>query len=86
MRLLENHISGEETVHGYGLSKDLVQPGPPDNSMAVSTVYRCLSRLQERSLVESVLETDPSGHQGPARRKFKLTSQGRRFAELLQKQ
>lgn len=82
-RVHELRLQGLETVHGYGLSKELTQMPPPAKNMAVSTLYRCLARLEERELVKSDLETGPSGHQGPARRVFRLTEMGVELAETL---
>ncbi len=79
-RVHELAQEGHETVHGYGLSKEFTQAEPPAKSMAVSTLYRCLARLEERELVESDLETRPSGHQGPARRVFRITEKGKALA------
>ena len=82
-RVHELLIEGHETVHGYGLSKELTQMDPPAKNMAVSTLYRCLARLEQRKLVESDLETGPSGHQGPARRVFRMTDLGIKLAVTL---
>ena len=79
-RVHELALQGKETVHGYGLSRDFTEVEPPGKPMAVSTLYRCLSRLEERGLVKGQLETGPSSHQGPARRVFQLTEQGKTFA------
>ena len=40
------------------------------------TVYVTLSRMEDRGLVGSRLETAPPGYQGPPRRKYKPTGLG----------
>ena len=79
-RVWELNRQGHRTVHGYGLAKQFSGADVTDTSMAVSTLYRCLSRLEERGLVESFLESAPSSHQGPARRVFRLTRKGDELA------
>ena len=86
LRIFELYSEGHLTVHGYGLSRDFTNLEPPAKSMAVSTLYRCLGRMEERGLVESDLEVGPSGHQGPARRVFRLTEQGRLAGQQLDQQ
>lgn len=79
-RVWELKQEGRTTVHGYGLAKKISGPDVNDPPMAVSTLYRCLDRLEERGLVESFLETGPSGHQGPARRVYRTTASGDELA------
>lgn len=79
-RVWELNRQGFATVHGYGLAKQFSDSQDTDAQMAVSTLYRCLARLEERGLVESLLESGPSSHQGPARRVFKITTKGSELA------
>ena len=79
-RVWELKREGLSTVHGYGLAKHFDGALASDTPMAVSTLYRCLGRLEQRGLVESLLETGPSSHQGPARRVFRITTKGEELA------
>ena len=78
--VLDLKHQGHATVHGYGLAKQFSSSQPSERPMAVSTLYRCLGRLEERGLVESFHESGPSSHQGPARRVFRITPEGEKLA------
>lgn len=82
-RVHELSLQGHGTVHGYGLSRDFIDVAPPGKNMALSTLYRCLSRLQERGLIDSHLEIGPVSHQGPARKVIRLTEKGKTLAQTL---
>ena len=64
----------EEPGHGYGLMNRLEEFGFPADSLNVGTLYRTLRRLEEEKLVSSDWE---EGGQGPRRRVYTITSEGR---------
>ncbi len=78
--LLEHQ--GVDEFHGYLLAGQLRQLPSTRRVMAYSTVYRCLSRLEQRGLVRSRLG-EPATSGGPQRRVFALTGAGRERAASL---
>lgn len=62
--------------YGYALVKALV--AIPGVGVAEGSIYPLLSRLKKQGLVETRLE---ESNEGPARKYYRLTDQGRRQAE-----
>ena len=64
-------LLAEQTNHGYGLTEQLKSFGFDD--INVSTLYRIMRRMDERSWVSSAWE---KGDKGPARRVYSITEDG----------
>lgn len=62
--------------YGYALVKALV--GIPGIGVAEGSIYPLLSRLKKQGLVDTRLE---ESNEGPARKYYRLTPQGRQQAE-----
>ncbi|MGY8688379.1 MAG: PadR family transcriptional regulator [Verrucomicrobiales bacterium] len=62
----------EDECYGYALVKQLV--AIPGLHVAEGTIYPLLSRLKQQNLVATRLEESPDG---PARKYYKLTNEGR---------
>lgn len=62
--------------YGYALVKALV--GIPGIGVAEGSIYPLLSRLKKQGLVDTRLE---ESNEGPARKYYRLTTQGRQQAE-----
>ena len=78
---------GHELIHGYQLSQAMRQAG--GKRMAVSTLYRCLDRLEQFGFLESILGAEPGGPPRPAPAPVhpdpRRAGQGRRGDEGLQR-
>lgn len=61
-----------DEFHGYALNKQLEEGG--GKSFTVSTLYRCLNRLEDMGLLVS--ESRPAEGRGPNRRAYRLTPDG----------
>lgn len=77
------HLTGTQQFHGYLLAGQLKKQPSSERIMAYSTLYRCLDRLEERSLVASWWAQDNSESGGPPRRQFALTNAGIELAGTL---
>jgi PadR family transcriptional regulator, regulatory protein PadR len=64
----------EEPSHGYSLLRKLNELHVSDGEMSPATVYRILSRLEERGLA---LHEQVDEGQGPTRKVYMLTDEGR---------
>jgi DNA-binding PadR family transcriptional regulator len=61
-----------EEPDAYGLALVAASGG----QLARGTVYVTLMRMEEKGLVASREDTDPSAHAGPPRRRYRATRQG----------
>lgn len=68
---------GKGSIHPYALTKHWKQ-NPNARSLPYATLYRCLHKLEELSLVTSRSTEHES--EGPARREYKLTGEGQAIA------
>lgn len=68
---------GTGSIHPYALTKHWKQ-NPKARSLPYATLYRCLHKLEQLSLVTSRTTEFESG--GPARREYELTGEGRAMA------
>ena len=75
------NLLASEQLYGYELAKRLSEAPPFDVSLG--TVYPLLSRLKKDGLVDSRLEESPSG---PARRKYRLSPEGKRRREVMNRE
>lgn len=73
--LLTLHRRGIIEFHGYRLANQLRDQPAEDRTMAYSTLYRCLTRLEVKGLVRVRPDEVPSSG-GPPRRLFSLTGAG----------
>jgi len=64
----------EKECHGYSLAEKLKDFGFTDEELNISTLYRTLRQMEQNSWVKSHWE---SGGQGPQRRVYSITAQGR---------
>lgn len=69
----------EAPGHGYSLMDRLADFGFPPDSFNIGTLYRTLRRLEKAGLVTSDWE---EGGQGPRRRVYTITDQGRESLSL----
>ena len=68
-------LSGEDKqCHGYSLAEKLKGFGFTDEELNISTLYRTLRQMEQSNWVLSHWE---SGGQGPQRRVYSITAQGR---------
>ena len=74
-----NALVGEQR-YGYDLVKRLV--AIPGLGVTEGTLYPLLSRLRASGLVATRLEESPSG---PARKYYRLTREGRRVLQLMER-
>jgi poly-beta-hydroxybutyrate-responsive repressor len=65
----------EEIGHGYGLVERLAPFGFSEDDLNVSTLYRTLRKMEKEGLVTSSWE---KGGQGPKRRVYEITSDGKK--------
>ena len=70
---------GTNEFHGYRLVKAFEESGTP--KLAMSTVYRCLSRLEARGLLAGEWKMDPEDPTVRPVRYFQLTPEGTEVAE-----
>lgn len=75
------NLLAKEKLYGYELAKRLSEARTFDVSLG--TVYPLLSRLSKEGLVVSVLEESPSG---PARRRYRVSAEGKRRLELMNRE
>ena len=64
----------DEVGYGYGLVEQLSHFGFSEPDLNVSTLYRTLRKMEHDGLVTSLWE---SGGQGPRRRVYEITDDGR---------
>ncbi len=78
--------NGKTECHGYSLAEELKNFGFTDDELNISTLYRTLRHMEQNDWVISHWE---SGGQGPNRRVYSITAQGRRaldeWIDVLQK-
>ncbi|MCR4427297.1 MAG: helix-turn-helix transcriptional regulator [Firmicutes bacterium] len=67
-------LVAREPSHGYELLERLEEFGFCRDDVDTATLYRTLRRLEEEGAVVSEWE---AGEQGPARRKYTMTDEGR---------
>lgn len=68
-------LSSESTeCHGYSLAEKLKNFGFTEEELNISTLYRTLRHIEQNEWVRSHWE---SGGQGPQRRVYSITAQGR---------
>ena len=67
-------LLSDEVGYGYGLIERLAHFGFSADDLNVSTLYRTLRKMENESLVTSQWE---EGGQGPKRRVYEITSNGR---------
>lgn len=76
----------EKQCHGYSLAERLKDFGFTDEELNISTLYRTLRQMEQNGWVKSHWE---SGGQGPQRRVYSITAQGRdaldEWVKVLQK-
>jgi DNA-binding PadR family transcriptional regulator len=76
----------EKECHGYSLAEKLKDFGFTDEELNISTLYRTLRQMEQNGWVLSHWE---SGGQGPQRRVYSITAQGRdaldEWAKVLQR-
>ncbi len=65
------HQAGQRSFHGYVLNAAMAEAR---RGLTISTLYRCLGRLEDRGLLES--EYRPSEGRGPGTRTYSLTGVG----------
>lgn len=68
----------KESGHGYGLMDQLVYFGFAEEKLNVSTLYRTLRKMEKDDLVVSTWE---EGAQGPQKRVYKITDEGKQELE-----
>ncbi len=65
----------KKECHGYSLAEKLKDFGFKDEELNISTLYRTLRQMEQSAWVHSHWET---GGQGPQRRVYSITAQGRK--------
>lgn len=78
------HRDGINEFHGYRLVKAFEETGP--SKLAMSTVYRCLSRLEARGMLAGEWRMDPDDPTVRPVRFFYLTPEGTEVAERADEQ
>lgn len=68
----------DEIGYGYGLIEQLTSFGFSEDDLNVSTLYRTLRKMEKEGLVTSLWE---GGGQGPKRRVYEITENGKRNLE-----
>ena len=64
----------DEIGYGYGLAERLSSFGFSEDNLNVSTLYRALRKMEKEGFVTSLWE---KGGQGPKRRVYEITENGR---------
>lgn len=70
--------SKKEECHGYSLAEKLQSFGFKEEELNISTLYRTLRHMEQNAWVKSHWE---SGGQGPQRRVYCITDDGRKALE-----
>ena len=73
--------SGHVTFHGFGLAHAMREQRGSRALTGHGTLYKALSRLEERGLLTSRWEDATAAEGRPRRRLYELTGQGARVAE-----
>ena len=70
----------DEVGYGYGLTEQLSFLGFSEDELNVSTLYRTLRKMEKEDLVTSSWE---EGGQGPRRRVYEITENGKKELDQL---
>jgi PadR family transcriptional regulator PadR len=73
--------AGEAVFHGFGLAHTMREQAGSRALTSHGTLYKALSRLEERGLLSSRWEDTAAAEGRPRRRLYELTGQGIRAAE-----
>ena len=73
--------SGHASFHGFGLAHRMREHRGSRSLTAHGTLYKALSRLEERGLLSSRWENAAAAEGRPRRRLYELTGKGVRVAE-----
>ncbi|HEY7305820.1 MAG TPA: PadR family transcriptional regulator [Bryobacteraceae bacterium] len=68
--------------HGYSILLDIAERSGDPRSITPSTLYSSIRRLLESGLIKELHERPDSEHDDQRRRYYRLTTLGRRVAEL----
>ena len=73
--------SGHATFHGFGLAQAMREQSGSRSLTGHGTLYKALSRLEERGLLSSRWEDAEAAGGRPRRRLYELTGEGAHAAE-----